>query len=218
MKEQKIRVYVPSIQMVKTYRYDELPEESKGSIRDEWRDGDDYDWSEEIASMKAIAKALNCDLRYEQDPWGWTVRLSPNFEYIDEEKISGVRALAYIENKFITPNEQGKYRSNGWCDERYRYYRSKCQMVFSCPFTGYYLDDDMWIAYEQWRNDLRKNPKNPNMTVEMFLAYVEDVLAKDLDAVVEDHKSDEYVDEEIEANWDDRWYTIDGRDVTDDIA
>ena len=105
MKEQKIRVYVPSIQMVKTYRYDELPEESKGSIRDEWRDGDDYDWSEEIASMKAIAKALNCDLRYEQDPWGWTVRLSPNFEYIDEEKISGVRALAYIENKFITPNE-----------------------------------------------------------------------------------------------------------------
>ena len=213
MKEQKIRVYVPSIQMVKTYRYDELPEESKRSIRDEWRDGDDYDWSEEIASMKAIAKALNCDLRYEQDPWGWTVRLSPNFEYIDEEKISGVRALAYIENKFITPNEKGKFYGYFYNYGK-REYRGITKSL-DCPFTGFWLDDDLRVAYEIGKDHLRGNPQ---ITVEDFLMFVEDTLKKDLDSIVEDHQTDEYVDEEIEANWDDRWYTIDGRDVTDDIA
>ena len=161
--------------------------------------------------MKAIAKALNCDLRYEQDPWGWTVRLSPNFEYIDEEKISGVRAMAYIENKFITPSEKGKWYHKWKGGER----RSRCTMELSCPFTGFWVDDDLRLAYKIWRDHFRGNPQ---ITVEDFLHIVEDTLKKDLDSVEEDHQTDDYADDMIEANWYDRWYLIDGEDVTDRIA
>ena len=45
-----------------------------------------------------------------------------------------------------------------------------------------------------------------------------ELLKKDLDSVEEDHQTDDYADDMIEANWDDRWYTIDGEDVTDRIA
>ena len=211
MKEQEIEVMVPSIQTVKTYRYDELPEESKGSIRDEWREHDYYDWSDEIKSMEAIAKALDCDLGYRQDAWNnWHVELIPNFSSEDAEGLSGSRAMAYIENNFITPSEKGKWYHKWKGGER----RSRCTMELSCPFTGFWVDDDLRLAYKIWRDHFRGNPQ---ITVEDFLHIVEDTLKKDLDSVEEDHQTDDYADDMIEANWDNRWYLIDGTDVTDDI-
>lgn len=208
MKEQRIRIWAPAEKTERTYKFDELPEDAKEVVRNDWRNDDDwnyYDWSGEINSMEKIAEALNCELSYKQYEWGtWSVRLSPRFEYIGEDELSGARAMAYVTNRFITPNQKP-----------FRWSSGKVTMEFGCPFTGFYLDCSVEDAYMDWLEKLRANPK---LTVADFFTCVESHIENDLNADEEYHQTDEYIDEEIEANWDNRWYLIDGTDVTDDIV
>lgn len=207
------------IKNIKVYRFDELDELAKDKVRDGWRansipfDG----WDEETReSIEAISEALSTTYEYGED---YCNLYTDNID-IDVLELQGVRALAYVENNYITPNEKGKYYSTaGYTDDagkyHYKYRHSNCTMEFSCPFTGFCLDNSMDEALRKFKNELRVGNAP---TVEDYIHMVEEILSRDLLSDYEYRASDEYIDEEIAANNKDGWYTEDGEEVTDIVA
>lgn len=198
---------------IKIYRFGELDELAKDKVRDGWRansipfDG----WNEETReSIEAISEALNTTYEYGED---YCNLYTDNIDS-DILDLQSVRALAYIENNYIAPNEKGKYYSTaGYTDDagryHYKYRRSNCTMEFSCPFTGYYLDGSMDEALKKFKDELRAGNAP---TVGDYIGMVEEILSRDLLSDYEYRVSDEYIDEEIAANNKDGWYTEDGEE------
>lgn len=211
---------IPVYRRKHVYRFDQLDERAKDTVRDAFRAeygdnrNDDYpfDFSMEEASMQAMADAMNATLEWERDSYdNWHVTFTPDFPNPEAEDLTGARAMAYIENRFLTPNEKP---TTLWCGKK----RRRIATVFD--LTGYYLDGCMTDAYQQWKEEYRRraNARTDLPDVADYITTLESNLEHCFTADDEYHASDEYLDEEIESYWGDHYYLADGTDVTDDIV
>ena len=187
------------------YKFDELSEEAKERAIEEYRSDMTLDWQDDInATIEAIAKAMNCSYDYHSyDGISFHVSFSPcDFGY----ELSGVRAWAFIENNFITPNEKPKtYYLHGviHCDGRKNWSRkSKINYTLDdCPFTGYIADCCFAEAWEEWKKNFTIETKtHMGSTVEDFIKLVAEKLSKEWTYDNEYQMSDEAITEVIEAN------------------
>lgn len=196
---------------VNLYSFNELKEQAREKVREAWKAIDSDPYSEEnLGSIEAMAVALSCSVGYK---YGEFAYFNPSLDSTVLE-LSGTRALAYIENNFITPNEKGRYYSgeahyndNKITKRLHRY--SNCTKEFSCPFTGYYLDDCMMDALMWFKKQLRANQ---DITVGSYINELSFIVSKILDDEEEYMQTPEYLDEMIEANWSDRLYMENGEE------
>ena len=152
--------------ITKVYNFNELSDEAKKKAiethRYDFADG----WSDENwKSVKAIANACGLDIITNiYNDTGFA-----NFELQEDIKdynniivLRGRRAIAYIYNNWIKPNMNGKYYATPgkWIDGAYTYTHthSKCTFEFSCPLTGYCMDDCLVNAYKKFCECVRINP------------------------------------------------------------
>lgn len=141
------------------YKFDELSQEAKNKVREKsyWI-LDDPDADKSMVAIGDVLGVSGYDVSGSYDCY----RFYPNVAGWDNDimALSGVRALAYIVNNFITPSEKGKYYSTGGhYDDKgqysYKYRYSKATKVFNCSFTGYYIDDSLMIAFDAFIDNLR---------------------------------------------------------------
>ena len=189
------------------YTISELDETAREKAREWYRtSGIIPFWQEENReSVEAIADAMNCSVSYDSyDGIDYTVRFSPN---IDESamELSGIRAWKYVWNNFIEPNLQGKSVVGAVCNGRLHYnsvggdrtvlYHSKATLEFSCPFTGYYMDDALWITWNKHKADFAGG-----YTVKDFIYDVASECGYVWTDDNEGQLTDEAVDESLEIN------------------
>ena len=191
--------------ITKVYNFNELSDEAREKAIETHR----YDfvdgWSEENwESVKAIANACGMDIITNiYNDTGFA-----NFELQDDANnyndiivLRGRRAIAYIYNNWIKPNMNGKYYATPgkWIDGAYTYTHthSKCTFEFSCPFTGYCMDDCLIIAYKKFCECVRINPLfDIGDFVDVLSECVSEFLKNDYDYSI----SDENVAELLTAN------------------
>ena len=146
---------------------------------------------------------MNCTLKTDSyDGISYDVTLTSND---DIEDISGIRAWKYVWNNFIEPNLQGKSIAGAVYDGKLHYnavggdrtilYHSKATLEFSCPFTGYYMDDALINTWNEHKKDFAGN-----YTVADFIDDVAAELSKEWTDDNEDQMSDESVDEMLAVN------------------
>ena len=153
--------------ITKVYNFNELSDEAKEKAIETHR----YDFCDALSgenweSIRAIAKACSLEVvsnNYNGTGFSHFVLESSDYNnYYDIVALHGSRAVAYIYNNWIRPNMNGKYYATPgkWIDGVYTYThtRSKCTLEFSCPFTGYYIDDCLIIAYKKFCECVRINP------------------------------------------------------------
>ena len=189
----------------KIYEFSELQEAAKERAREWYRNSDiPLSFQEEnAASVEAIANAMNCIAEYNSyDGISYDVTFTSND---DIEDISGIRAWKYVWNNFIEPNLEGKYYSLPFysvpvskehpagIDNKSRH--SKIIMHFSCPFTGYYMDDALINTWNEHKKDFAGN-----YTVADFIDDVAANCSKYWTTDNEYQFSDESVDEMLAVN------------------
>lgn len=189
---------------INIYKFDELNKKAQEKAIENYRENYDINniLDEELNSIKSIAYAIG--VTYElNNYYGYEINL--DFYYgnktDDEMNLSGRRAIAYIYNNYISPNLKGKYYSTTgkYIDNKYKYKYtySKCTKVFCCPFTGLYMDDDLYITFEKFCNKLKNNKQ---LKVSDFIEMLADILLSDYNSQVNWLLSDENIIEEININ------------------
>ena len=183
------------------YRFDELTEEAKERVFDHFRmDCDILSWqSENRDTVEAIAEKMDWKYRYESYD-GITYTVEYDIDDEDISALSGVRAMAYIWNNYISAAMQPKtYWLHGvlYCDGRKNWTRKSRinYTIDNCPFTGYCMDCCFSEAWKEWKDSFCKNS-----TVQDFADMVADHLGKDWTNDNEYQISDEGITELIEAN------------------
>ena len=157
----------------------------------------------EFAAVEAIADTMNCIAKYSSyDGISYDVIFTSND---DIEDISGIRAWKYVWNNFIEPNLQGKSVAGAVCNGRLHYntvggdrtvlYHSKATLEFSCPFTGYYMDNALIIAWDKHKKDFAGG-----YTLAEFINDVAAELSEEWTDDNEDQLTDESVDEMLAVN------------------
>ena len=204
-----IKLTVIEESSVDVFRFGDLSESAKNVVRAEWREWCDrsdqgyWDVSDDIASVVAISAILEVDCHVWRGTYcDWHVEFTPRYESVIGG-LSGIRALAYIQNHIITPNEK-PMRFQG---------RIHPAPVFD--LTGWCVDNDVIRAFQAWKNELRVNP---GITYENFVFLVEETLQKTMQAEEDAYHTDEVIDDMIEGNWGNRWFLENGTDVTEDIV
>lgn len=212
------------------YEYNELSEEAKDRIRDEWRGCDDlmdaYN-SDYEAVLTEFSKICNVNVfdwsvglygsHFRFDCKGYPYEVYDNEGYVDEyielASLSGKLLFRYVLNNIIPHIIKGKYYSrwhydeNGKAHSKHRYSRVIMEKG-SCPLTGYYADCDIIEPIVKYYRAWTTYPADytyEDLMKECLNAFF-DVWEKDY----EYQDSDEAIDEMIEANWDDRLYFEDG--------
>lgn len=185
------------------YTFNELSDEAKETAIENWRSmGFPFAWQEEmIDSIRAIAKAINCNYDYySYDGISYDVRLMPTD--FCEADLRGKRAWAYIENNFITPNAEAKtyYKDHViYCDGR-KNWKRKSKIWYTlddCPFTGYCADCCFIEAWRKWQKLFRNDS---TLTVEDFIDLVANNLSKEWTSDNEYQNSDEGIAELLNIN------------------
>lgn len=183
---------------INIYSFDELSEKAKEKAIEKYRDNMVL-WDDEIiATIKAIADAMECFYDYHSYDG---VSYSVSFEYHNsDDSLSGLRAWAFIENNFVTPNEKSKtyYLHGGiYCDGRKNWSRkSKINYTLDdCPFTGYCADCCFIEAWREWKKNF-----TIKSTVEDFIDLVAKKLSEEWTTDNEYQLSDDGIIETIEAN------------------
>lgn len=175
---------------VNVYSYNELSEKAKERAINYFKDsGIFYYQDDAINTIKAIAKALNCEYDYySYDGIYYKVEFISNSEI---EELQGKRAYSYIVNNYIIPNLKFKtyYRK---CNRRI----SNIFSIFDdCLFTGYYLDMAFNEAWKNWKKSFNSKSK-----VKDFLHMVETELGSEWSIDNEYQMKDENIIEQIEIN------------------
>ena len=200
------------------YTISELDETAREKAREWYRtSGIIPFWQKEnIESVEAIADAMNCSVSYNSyDGIDYTVRFSPDIDDVALE-LSGIRAWKYVWNNFIEPNLKGKYYSSPFHEVpvskehpagiAHKSRHSNVIMQFSCPFTGYYMDDTLWIIWNKHKADFAGG-----YTVKDFIYDVASKCGEEWTDDNEGQLTDEAVDESLEIN--DYEFTKEGKIV-----
>lgn len=214
---------------INLYSYNELSEDAKDKIRDKWRydgygvmDGYNDDWEGTLDKFCDLCniKAKNCEVdnwhHYFSIDYGcnsvYEVQLDEDtWDNIYIEDLSGKLLFRYISNNIIPYLIKGKYHSVGHTDENgkftYKSRRSRVVKTFDdCPLTGVVCDiiEPLMKYYRNWAKypDDYTYADLMNECLESFF--------KAWSAEWEYRLSDEAVDEDIEANWDDEMFLESG--------
>lgn len=157
---------------------------------------------DELKSIENIADVIGCT--FELNSY-YSYEINLDFYYgnkpASETELAGRRAVAFIWNNYIDPNLKGKYYStdgkyvNGKYTYKERY--SNCTKEFSCPFTGLYMDDDLYITFQKFCDEMKSNN---NLKVSDFIEMLADQLSSDWNAQVDWLLSEDHIKEEIEVN------------------
>lgn len=182
------------------FTINELSEEARENAFDAFRSYDRIlgDQSDEISTVRTIAEVMGWECDWDSYD-GISYRVS-YYAGIDCANLSGSRAMAYIQNNFISTAEQPK---TYWldhvlhCDGRKNWKRkSKINYTIDdCPFTGFCMDYCFAEAWKEWKKNFSKNS-----TVQDFADMVADKLADEWTAENEYRISDEGLTEFIECN------------------
>lgn len=183
---------------IKIYKFDELSDEAKERARDKVREErSQYDfWGEERRDSYEKAEDLYDQL------------------HNIEGEISGARLYAWIENNlsyiwdkrcYYSKHTDGSIKKNWWSYKydctKYRMSRIKvANTIEHCPLTGVTYDFDFLAPIMEFM----KKPDSSTTNLDLQLPSYEDVYQRDWEWM----NSDEYIDEEIEAN--DYEFTEDG--------
>ena len=191
--------------ITKVYNFEELSDAAKEyaikAHRYDFVDGwSDANWK----SVKAIANACGLDIITNScnDTGFSNYELQEDVNnYNDIIVLHGSRAMAYIYNNWIMPNMKGKYYATPgkWINGAYTYTHthSKCTVEFSCPFTGYYMDDCLIDAYKKFCKCVRINSCfDIGDFIDILSERVNECLQNDYDCSI----SDENVAELLTAN------------------
>lgn len=190
---------------IKVYTFDELSEDAKECAVEAHRYDFVNDWHwENWKSIQAIANACGLDAipnGYNDTGFAEFELLADVNNYDDVIVLSGSRAIAYIYNNWIKPNTKGKYYATKgkWIDGVFSYVHthSKCMFEFSCPFTGYYVDDCLISAYKKFCECVRAKPC---LDIADFVDILSECVSECLQADYDYSISDEYVAELLTAN------------------
>lgn len=178
----------------KLFMFDELSGEAKEKARTWMRDcnaQDSFAIDEAMDSSKALFEVANIKLtNWEVGPYAYS---SVTFDMGDAGKLSGPRAIAWLENNLlsklrITQEAFNKNRKDymGYGDG-YRVGKVK-----SCPLTGVCYDEDLLES-------LRKSVASGDTLKDAF-ANLADVVRKVTEAECEYQNEDEQIDDTIRAN------------------
>ena len=186
------------------YKFDELSYKAQQKAIENYAENYDlsYMLDEEMRSIKAIAATVGVSYELNNN---YDYNINLDFYYGNkpdaEMELAGRRAVAYIWNNFIDPNLKGKYFSTPgkYIDGKYTYKKrySKCTKVFDCPFTGLYMDDDLYTTFQNFCEEMKSNK---NLTVSDFIEMLADRLSSDWNSQIDWLLSEENIKEEIENN------------------
>lgn len=186
------------------YTFDELSETAKENAISLYRSEQDLNYmlDEEYESIKNIADAIGCT--FELNSY-CDYEINLDFYYGNkpdsEMELAGRRAVAFIWNNYINPNLKGKYYSTGgkYINGKYTYKNrySNCIKEFNCPFTGLYMDNDLYITFQKFCDEMKSNN---NLKVSDFIEMLADQLSSDWNAQVDWLLSEDHIKEEIEVN------------------
>lgn len=190
---------------IKLYTFDELSKDAKEYAIESHRYDFVSDWSiDKWNSIKAIANACNMSIitsNYNDTGFANFELLDAIDNYNDVIVLSGSRAIAYVYNNWIKPNIKGKYyvTKGEWINGVFTYMHkhSKCTFEFSCPLTGYYVDDCLIIAYKKFCECVRAKPC---LDIADFVNILSECVSECLQADYDYSISDEYVAELLTAN------------------
>jgi hypothetical protein len=157
---------------VTVYKLDELDADVQQRVISNWRDGDQFFWSDEWRdSLDAFAKIAPLTIR------NWEVGYRSNGVTFDMDEnvadLSGVRAWKWLVN-------------NGW---------AKLATGQDCPFTGYCGDEDLLDAIRA----AIANPASITSLRDVFADALHD-WAKAFERDIDHWGSEEAIREDIEAN------------------
>ena len=180
--------------ITEVYNFNELSDEAKEKAIEAHRFDFCDTWSlENWNSVRAIAEACSLEIMCDNynDTGFWRFRLGNIDNYLDINMLGGVRAMSYIYNNWIMPNMKGKYYATPgkWVNGAYTYTHthSKCTFEFSCPFTGYGMDDCLIDAYKKFCECVRINPLfNIDNFIDVLSECVNEYLQNDYDYSISD--------------------------------
>lgn len=176
-------------EIVKTvYTYDELSEGAKERAIEEisaipmWED-----WSDEESSLRAVAEHIGAKLDYSVCAFTYSyVFFDVNLDN-DVDDLRGVRAYKWIWNNWI------KYLFHPrtiFARMSRKHRESKCSNYAGCAFTGYYMDDVLIVAWENFCKEL-----NEQSSIEDFIEELESVACRWWQEDMEYRQSREYIEE-----------------------
>lgn len=147
------------------YTYDELSEEAKERAIEEisaipmWED-----WSDEEASLKAVAEHIGARLDYSVGAFTYSYVSFDTSLDNDVYGLKGVRAYKWIWNNWI----ESLFRPRTIFARLSRKHRhSKCSSHAECALTGYYMDDTLIAAWENFCKELNEQSDIDDFIVEL---------------------------------------------------
>ena len=211
--EKKIHaaVYIPAhVETIKIYEFDELEENVKKELIDKEFNSLDIDFivDEWLNTVKEIGNLLGAENPHYEI--GYCCRNHLKFRNYDEpdEEVTGIRAMAWIQNNWIDKAYKGKYFSTPFreCEvskehpagltNKFRY--SKIMLALdNCPFTGVCYDCNFGEAWAEFKEGIRQGKQ---LTVDDFLEILEEKLVSDISQEIDYRYSDEGLDEELSYN------------------
>lgn len=214
---------------VKLYKFSELNEEAQQVAVAKNQENQHYfSQGENSASLKAFENM--CNLRSTDYSYGGQTYATARTGQIDDDilQLKGKRLLSYVWNnyseifsrKYLNHGELREERRNGYhrmrktrtiesgpnAGKSSSSYYSNIQLdTLNCPFTGYYMDNEiLFPMYQLWEKfDAEK-------TLEELL---QECIKSWVDACENDYQhtmSEEYSREELESNGEENYYTEDG--------
>jgi hypothetical protein len=121
---------------LKLFSFNELPENIQDRIVQNWRNDDQYCWSDDNAdSLNAFCDIFR--IKIKDYDYGYRNYINANY-YIDDDilNLSGIRLATYLWNNYKKHLFKGRYYS-----KRGKHRYSKIQIESDCVLTGFYLDN-----------------------------------------------------------------------------
>jgi len=182
---------------ISIYEFSELSQEAKEHAIEQYREGNtEIFWASEILeSLKGLFE--NCSgvklKDYSLGEYNSWIRV--DFTNEEVENLSGKRAMAWIENNLLCNIRipENSFALNGTrrkLAQYGQYYRAG--MIKSCPFTGYWADDDF---LESLLKDIKEGCDLKTAFEGLATEY-----QKIINNEIEYQNSEEYIAEHMDAN------------------
>lgn len=211
--EKKIHaaVYIPAhVETIKIYEFDELEENVKKELIDKEFNSLDIDFivDEWLNTVKEIGNLLGAENPHYEI--GYCCRNHLKFRNYDEpdEEVTGIRAMAWIQNNWIDKAYKGRYYSTPFkkCEVTpehpaglsYKYRYSKITLSLdNCPFTGVCYDCNFNEAWKEFKEGIKKGKQ---LMISDFVEILERKLLNDITQEIDYRYSDEGLREELMCN------------------
>ena len=227
---------------INLYSYNELSESAKDRIREQWRRYDLMDAynSDYEATLKEFSDICNVKVknwevglcgsyfRFDCDSYPYEICDKDGYvdEYIALESLSGKLLFRYVLNNIIPYIIKGKYHGQLVKDDTnpsgWRHTKRYSRVVMNdeiekgvCPLTGYYADCDILKPIVKYYRAWASYPSD--YTYEDLMNECLSAFFKVWELDYEYRYTDDAIDKEIEANWDEMLFFEDGTEFNGEL-